>query len=245
MADIDTAEGNIEEAEFDWGFSFSDTDDDTTTATVVKQTSQAVAADLGPIVQKLDAIIALIPSEGVTNTTEVDVDLSGIDNKLDRILALETVDALTAGDMPDLSPLSDKLDVITANQVKILAKDTTVNAPEVNVDLSSITDKLDTMEQAVNEVRDLDFDGDGQVDFGDINNNLADLLSRQEAAEAELEAKKIEFDEYKAKKLKALEKLIIPLLKNLKSNPDKAYIHWPGRAPVLDAQISKILSLTR
>ena len=115
----------------------------------------------------------------------------------------------------------------------------------MNVDLSSIEDKLDTMEQAVNEVRELDFDGDGQVDFGDINNNLADLLARQEAAETELEAKKTEFEEYKTKKLKALEKLIIPLLKNLKSNPNKAYIHWPNRAPVLDAQISKILSLTR
>jgi hypothetical protein len=244
MADIDTAEGNIEEAEFDWGFSFSDTDE-SDSATVVKETTQAVAADLGPISQKLDAIIALIPSEGVTNTSEVDVDLSGLENKLDQIIALEKVDALTAGDMPDLSPLEDKLDVIVGNQVKILAKETTVNAPEVNVDLSSITDKLDTIETQVNEVRELDFDGDGQVDFGDINNNLADLLSRQEAAETELEAKKVEFEEYKTKKLKALEKLIIPLLKNLKSNPSKAYIHWPGRAPVLDAQISKILSLTR
>ena len=244
MADIDTAEGNIEEAEFDWGFSFSDTDE-SDSATVVKETTQAISSDLGPISQKLDAIIALIPTEGVTNTSEVDVDLSGLENKLDQIIALEKVDALTAGDMPDLSPLEDKLDVIVGNQAKILAKETTVNAPEVNVDLSSITDKLDTIETQVNEVRELDFDGDGQVDFGDINNNLADLLSRQEAAETELEAKKVEFEEYKTKKLKALEKLIIPLLKNLKSNPDKAYIHWPGRAPVLDAQISKILSLTR
>ena len=244
MADIDTAEGNIEEAEFDWGFSFSDTDE-ADSATVVKETTQAISSDLGPISQKLDAIIALIPTEGVTNSVEADVDLSGLENKLDQIIALEKVDALTAGDMPDLSPLSDKLDVITANQTKILAKDTTVNAPEVNVDLTGIFEKLDTIETQVNEVRELDFDGDGQVDFGDINNNLADLLSRQEAAETELEAKKVEFEEYKTKKLKALEKLIIPLLKNLKSNPDKAYIHWPGRAPVLDAQISKILSLTR
>ena len=244
MADIDTAEGNIEEAEFDWGFSFSDTDE-SDSATVVKETTQAISSDLGPISQKLDAIIALIPTEGVTNTSEVDVDLSGLENKLDQIIALEKVDALTAGDMPDLSPLEDKLDVIVGNQAKILAKETTVNAPEVNVDLSSITDKLDTIETQVNEVRELDFDGDGQVDFGDINNNLADLLARQETAEEELEAKKTEFEEYKTKKLKALEKLIIPLLKNLKSNPDKAYIHWPGRAPVLDAQISKILSLTR
>tara|TARA_B100000959_G_scaffold215806_1_gene227265 strand:+ start:8606 stop:9340 length:735 start_codon:yes stop_codon:yes gene_type:complete len=244
MADIESEEGNIEEADFDWGFSFSDTDE-TEAVTVVKETTQAISSDLGPITQKLDAIIALIPSEGVTNTESVDVDLSTLENKLDQIIALEKVDALTAGDMPDLSPLEAKLDEIVGNQGRILAKETTVNAPEVNVDLSSITDKLDTMEQAVNEVREMDFDGDGTVDFGDINNNLADLLARQETAEAELEAKKTEFEEYKTKKLKALEKLIIPLLKNLKSNPDKAYIHWPGRAPVLDAQISKILSLTR
>ena len=235
--DIDSEQGEIEQGDFDWGFSFSDTDDSDIT-TVVQQTTQAVAADLGPITQKLDAILALIPTEGVTNIESADVDLSGLENKLDQIIALEKVDALTAGDMPDLGPLEDKLD-------EILAKETTVNAPEVNVDLSGITDKLDVIETQVNEVRDLDFNQDGTVDFGDINNNLADLLSRQEAQEAELEAKKIEFEEYKAKKLKALEQLIIPLLKNLKSNPSKAYIHWPNRAGVLEAQISKILSITR
>ena len=235
--DIDSEQGEIEQSDFDWGFSFSDTDE-ADSATVVKETTTQVAADLGPITQKLDAIIALIPIDGISNAEAVDVDLSGIDNKLDQILALEKVDALTAGDMPDLSPLSDKLDAI-------LAKETTVNAPEVNVDLTPITDTLDVMEVKMNEIRDMDFDGDGDVDFGDINNNLADLLTRQEAAEAELEAKKVEFEEYKSKKLKALEQLIIPLLKNLKSNPDKAYIHWPNRAGVLDAQISKILSITR
>ena len=179
MADIDTAEGNIEEAEFDWGFSFSDTDE-SDSATVVKETTQAVAADLGPISQKLDAIIALIPSEGVTNTSEVDVDLSGLENKLDQIIALEKVDALTAGDMPDLSPLEDKLDLIVGNQAKILAKDTTVNAPEVNVDLSSITDKLDSIETQVNEVRELDFDGDGQGCFTRLEPRYHRLFRRFE-----------------------------------------------------------------
>ena len=235
MADIETQDGSVEEASFDWGFSFSDTDADSTTADVVQQTTTQVAADLGPIIAKLDAIIALIPLEGISGE---ETDLSGLDNKLDRILALETVDALTAGDMPDLSPLISKVD-------KLLARETTVNAPAVNVDLSSITDKLETLEVSVNEVRDLDFDKDGTVDFGDINNNLADLLSRQEAAEAELEKKKIEFEEFKSKKLKAVEQMIIPLLKNLKSNPTKAYIHWPNRGGVIDAQIQKILSITR
>ena len=237
MADIDTEEGSVEEASFDWGFSFSDTDDDSTAAAVVQQTTTQVAADLGPITKKLDAIIALIPSEGVTNSETTVVDLSTLENKLDQIIALEKVDALTAGDMPDLSPLSDKLD-------KILAKDTVVNAPEVNVDLSAITEKLEALDVTVGEVRDLDFDKDGTVDFGDINNNLADLLSRQQVVEDELEAKKIEFEEFKTKKLKAVQSMIIPLLKNLKSNPTKAYIHWPNRTGVIDAQIQKILSIT-
>ena len=236
MADIDTEEGSVEEASFDWGFSFSDTDDDSTVQAVAQTTTQ-VAADLGPITQKLDAIIALIPSEGVTNSETKEVDLSSLENKLDQIIALEKVDALTAGDMPDLSPLDEKLD-------KILAKDTVVNAPEVNVDLSEITEKLEALDVTVGEVRDLDFDKDGTVDFGDINNNLADLLARQQVVEDELEAKKKEFEEFKTKKLKAVQSMIIPLLKNLKSNPTKAYIHWPNRSGVIDAQIQKILSIT-
>ena len=50
--------------------------------------------------------------------------------------------------------------------------------------------------------------------------------------------------EYKAK-LKAVEQLIIPLLVNLMKNPDKDYIKWPNRAPQIQKQIDKILSITR
>ena len=236
MADkIDTQAGDVDQADFDWGFTFSDSDDGDQ---IVQQTTDQVAADLGPLIIKLDAILALIPKEGVTNTESVEVDLSGVDNKLDQIIALERVDALTAGDMPDLSPIEEKLEELLNNQLP------TDHSHEPQ-DLSSITDKLDALESTIGEVRDLDFDSSGTVDFGDMNNHLIDLLARQDAAEAELEAKKKEFEEFKLKKLKAVEKLIVPLLKNLKSNPDKAYIHWPNRAGVIDAQISKILSITR
>ena len=51
-------------------------------------------------------------------------------------------------------------------------------------------------------------------------------------------------DKYKAK-LKEVENLILPLLANLKKNPDKAYIHWPNRGPVIDKQIDKITAITR
>lgn len=46
-------------------------------------------------------------------------------------------------------------------------------------------------------------------------------------------------------KLQQVEQLILPLLYNLKKNPDKEYIHWPNRTEVIDKQINKILTVTR
>ena len=41
-----------------------------------------------------------------------------------------------------------------------------------------------------------------------------------------------------------LEKLIIPLLVKLAKSPE-AYIHWPNRAEVIEAQLKKIVAITR
>jgi hypothetical protein len=46
-------------------------------------------------------------------------------------------------------------------------------------------------------------------------------------------------------KLKQVEDLILPLLFNLQKNPDKDYIHWPGRVAIIDKQIEKIKAVTR
>ena len=46
-------------------------------------------------------------------------------------------------------------------------------------------------------------------------------------------------------KLQAVEKLILPLLVNLMKNPEKEYIHWPNRVPLIEKQIEKILAITR
>lgn len=48
-----------------------------------------------------------------------------------------------------------------------------------------------------------------------------------------------------AAKLKQVEDLILPLLFNLQKNPDKDYIHWPGRTAIIDKQIEKIKAVTR
>lgn len=51
-------------------------------------------------------------------------------------------------------------------------------------------------------------------------------------------------EQHKAKLLE-LEQLIMPLLVNLMKNPEKDYIHWPNRTPLIEKQIQKILEITR
>ena len=46
-------------------------------------------------------------------------------------------------------------------------------------------------------------------------------------------------------KMKQIEGLVLPLLVNLKKNPDKDYIYWPNRTPIIDSQIKRILDVTR
>jgi len=50
-------------------------------------------------------------------------------------------------------------------------------------------------------------------------------------------------DEVKTR-FQTLEKIIIPFLYKL-SQGNEAYIHWPNRGPIIQAQIEKILKLTR
>lgn len=51
-------------------------------------------------------------------------------------------------------------------------------------------------------------------------------------------------DECKTKLLE-VEGMILPLLTNLMKNPQKEYIHWPGRAEKIQAQIDRITKATR
>ena len=66
--------------------------------------------------------------------------------------------------------------------------------------------------------------------------------------EAEYEAVIAEKDEtveeYK-QRLQQVEKIILPFLNKLLKTADQAVIKWPNRKPVIEAQIQKILNLTR
>lgn len=76
-----------------------------------------------------------------------------------------------------------------------------------------------------------------------LKEKLDALLSAQEQTLNSAMVTAIE-EKYKAK-LKEVEGLILPLLINLKKNPEKAYINWPNRVAVIDKQIDKITKVTR
>lgn len=46
-------------------------------------------------------------------------------------------------------------------------------------------------------------------------------------------------------RLQQVEKIILPFLTNLLKTADQPIIKWPNRKPILEAQIQKILNLTR
>lgn len=83
---------------------------------------------------------------------------------------------------------------------------------------------------------------DSNDDFGFSAISEADYNSKLK--QAEYDASSLTADEYKAQ-MAQLEKLIIPFLSQMLKTADKEYIYWPNRKPVIEAQIEKILKLTR
>ena len=62
--------------------------------------------------------------------------------------------------------------------------------------------------------------------------------------EAVIAEKEETAEEYK-QRLQQVEKIILPFLTKLLQTADQPIIKWPNRKPVLEAQIQKILNLTR
>ena len=107
----------------------------------------------------------------------------------------------------------------------------------------------------------------GKAVSGEINSRLETKLDRilkevstasgkiDDKHEVELEIAKSQMDDQydlrkdnlgkiQKDKFTQLEKLIIPLLVKLAKSPE-AYIHWPNRAEVIEAQLKKIVAITR
>ena len=77
----------------------------------------------------------------------------------------------------------------------------------------------------------------GEDDFGFT-------ATDEEEYNAVISEKADTIEEYKAR-LTEVEKIILPFLNKLLKTADQPIIKWPNRGPQLEAQIQKILNLTR
>ena len=74
--------------------------------------------------------------------------------------------------------------------------------------------------------------------------NQTELDIAKKQMDDEYDLRKDNLGKEQKAKYAQLEKLIIPLLIKLAKSPE-AYIHWPNRAQVIEAQVKKIIAITR
>ena len=74
--------------------------------------------------------------------------------------------------------------------------------------------------------------------------NQTELDVAKKQMDDEYDLRKDNLGKEQKDKFTKLEKLIIPLLIKLAKSPE-AYIHWPNRAQVIEAQVKKIIAITR
>tara|TARA_A200000159_G_C7274949_1_gene318962 strand:+ start:730 stop:1119 length:390 start_codon:yes stop_codon:yes gene_type:complete len=80
-----------------------------------------------------------------------------------------------------------------------------------------------------------------KTDVSSIKSMMNEIM--QIVAEKDTITKEVNDEEVIAR-FKDVEKLILPFLYNLMKS-DEPYIHWPNRAPIIKAQIEKLLKITR
>ena len=95
----------------------------------------------------------------------------------------------------------------------------------VSVELTLLKDKLDSVYNKID--------------------SMEEIIKAGAGSNFDIDNYKVLVDKDSNEKLKKVEALILPLLANLLKNPDNDYIKWPNRTPIIEAQIQKILSITR
>ena len=83
----------------------------------------------------------------------------------------------------------------------------------------------------------------GQDDFG-FSTDFS-TVSEEEYSTKIAEQVKEEDSAITSAKMAELEKLILPFFTKLLKTADKEYIYWPNRTSAVEAQIQKILKITR
>ena len=149
--------------------------------------------------------------------------LESMSPKIDKILKLESLEALLEG-------TSGKLDSLTASQVQSV----TAEPP----DLTPIMEKLEWLDKDVQKIL--------KMEQLEAVQALQKSSSDMTTVVKEIEERKKDINlKYKSRML-AVEKLILPLILNLqKDGETKEYIKWPNRTAILETQKTKILQVTR
>lgn len=83
----------------------------------------------------------------------------------------------------------------------------------------------------------------GQDDFG-FSTDFS-TVSEEEYSTKIAEQVKEEDSAIVSAKMEQLEKLVLPFFTKLLKTADKEYIYWPNRTAAVEAQIQKILQITR
>ena len=164
-------------------------------------------------------------TEAVGKQDEIMKFLQDMSPKIDKILKIESLESLLEGTSGKLDSLSE-----VAGAVQTVSADPP--------DLSPIIEKLEWMDKDIQKILKME-----QLEaVTALQKSSSDMTSLAK----ELEERKKDIDlKYKARML-AIEKLIIPLIENLqKDGNTKEYIKWPNRIPILEAQKTKILQVTR
>jgi hypothetical protein len=112
------------------------------------------------------------------------------------------------------------------SEESIVEKSVVNTAPMVD-GLSAVADKVSIILNKIDYLEEIIKAGAG------VNNNF-DIDTYKALVEKDVNDK-----------LKKVEALIMPLFANLLKNPDKDFIKWPNRKPIIEAQIAKLLAITR
>ena len=110
--------------------------------------------------------------------------------------------------------------------------DSTAKAVSSDI-VSKLDNKLDKLLSLV---------GSTKTAVNEKNQTELDIAKKQ--MDDEYDLRKDNLGKEQKEKFTQLEKLIIPLLIKLAKSPE-AYIHWPNRAQVIEAQVKKIIEITR
>jgi hypothetical protein len=112
------------------------------------------------------------------------------------------------------------------SEESIVEKPVVNTAPMVD-GLSAVENKVSIILNKIDYLEEI-------IKAGAVSNNNFDIDAYKSLVEKDVNDK-----------LKKVEALIMPLFANLLKNPDKDFIKWPNRKPIIEAQISKLLAITR